>query len=321
MSAAAAGLALTGAAASTAPPLPGAEVPAFVAALNDWLADDEAAALPALADLAGAGNGAARVLLGQIDKMPSLQGPYLAHMPRARRIALLRAPGGLSGRSWLGEQAGTPLADAWMALRSPGSGPELVERFQTLGEPRAAREAFITLAAREQPGLAAIDPAAVDSDLLYLLWRLGDADERTRIAALVPPGHAQWQMMGQVLDARSLERWLLTSQAAEPLTALCRSVCPESLGTCLGAAYGALGSHDALLTLGTPAETLVSQAEFLASPRGQASVMRRILLASSMRARRAMIERVTGAVACLGEALTTESIRYRPALPGVVDGG
>ncbi|PTX05385.1 hypothetical protein [Pararhodobacter aggregans] len=311
---------LNDAAATT--PVPGAEAEAFVAARDAWLADDEGTALPALATLAAEGNAAARVLLGQIDKMPALQGPYLAHLPRAQRIALLRAPGGMSGRSWLAEEAGHPLVAAWIALRTPGGGPDLITRFEALDEPRAAREALVTLAAREHPDLTTVDPAAVDGDLLYLLWRAADAPHRAAIADLVPVGSAQWQMMGEVMDTPALERWLMASTAAEPLLSLCRALCDDDqMAACLGAAYGALGSHDALLTLGSPAESLIAQEEFLNSPRGRASTMRRILLASSMRARRAMLDRVSSEVSCLGDALRAEAQRYRPALPGVSDGG
>ena len=314
-------LALGGAMASTAPPLPGADDPGFVAALALWLADDEAEALPALAGLAASGNGAARLLLGQIDKMPSLQGPFLSRLPRAERIVLLRQPGGMSGRSWLNALAGTPLADALLALRHPRSRPALIDDFEALGEGRAAREALIALTAREHPGLAALDPGLVSPDLLYLLWRNADPERREAITARVPAGNPEWQMMGRVLDARTVDRWLETSPAAEPLAALCRAVCPDDIPPCLSAAYGALASHDALLTLGTPAATLVPQAEFLASPRGRSTTLRRILLSSSMRARRAMLERVAGQSQCLGEALVAETERYRRILPGGAGNG
>lgn len=309
------GLALGAAVADTPPPLRGANNAGFARALALWLDDDEAAALPALAGLAASGNGAARLLLGQIDKTPALQGPYLAHMPRAERIALLRQPGGLSGQSWLNAEAGTPLADALLALRHPRSGPELIEAFEALDEERAAREALVALAAREHPGLSALDPSAVSPDLLYLLWRGADPARREAITALVPAGNPEWQMMGRVLDARTVDRWLAASPAAEPLAALCRVVCPDEIPPCLSAAYGALASHDALLTLGTPAAALVAQAEFLASARGRATTMRRILLAHSIRARRAMLERVAGQSQCLGEALVAETERYRRILP------
>ncbi len=68
-------------------------------AIAAWLAGDDASALPALSELAHAGNRDARLLLGTIARRaPS---DWVANLERKRRNALLRAPGGLSGRSWL----------------------------------------------------------------------------------------------------------------------------------------------------------------------------------------------------------------------------
>ncbi|MFN4099784.1 MAG: hypothetical protein ACK4GT_08405 [Pararhodobacter sp.] len=311
-------LGLTGTALATT--LPGASAPAFTAALDDWLADDEAAALPALAALATGGNSAARLLLAQIDKMPALQGPYLAHLPRAQRVALMRAPGGMSGLSWLTQAAGLPLADAWLALRHPGAGPELIAAFAALDEPRAARETFVTLAAREVQALATLDPVTADPEFLYLLWRLGDEDRRATVRALVPDGHPQRRMIGDRVPEGALAHWLAESEVAEPLAALCRAICGDEVPVCLTTAYQALGSHEALLTLGTPAEVLIPQGDFLDSPRGQASVMRRVLMSVPMRGRRAMLARVTAQSECLGTALVAQNERFRPPLYGVPNG-
>ncbi len=301
--------------------VPGAGAPAFVAALAAWLADDEAQPLSELAALAQSGNAAARLLLSQIDRTPALQGPFLAHTARAERIALLRMPGGLSGRNWLDSIDGLPLADALRDLRRIDADATLIDTFTALDEPRAAREAMTTLAARESPSLAGLAPESTDVDLLYLLWRGADPQRRAQIAALVPPGHPQRQLMGESVDARDLDRWLAQAAAAAPLETLCAARCPEALAACRTAAYRALDSHNALLTLGTPAETLVAQQAFLASPRGQSSMLRRILLSVPMRGRRAMLARVADVSACLGTELTAEVARYRRPVPRVNDDG
>ena len=301
-----------------ASPLPGAEEPAFAAALQDWLADDEAAALPALAELAQSGNRAAQLLLALIDKTPSLQGPFLALRSRGERIALLRAPGGLSGQSWLRHADDLPLAAAWNTLWTVSADPGVIDRFASLGEPRAAREALVVLAARETPALQSLNPDEGDPDLLYLLWGTADADRRAGIAARVPPGDPQRLLMGDTLSAQVLDTWLASATAAAPLDLLCRAVCPaeDDRPPCRNAAYRALNSHNALLTLGTPAETLVPQTVFLDSPRGRSATMRRILLSRPMRGRRALLSWVQGQSTCLGTALSTENRRYHPAIGG-----
>ena len=77
----------------------GHDDPAFQRAVKAWLDDDDQTALPALATLAAEDNRAAQVLLGRIAIRP--MGPWLAGLERKERNALLRAPGGLSGTSWL----------------------------------------------------------------------------------------------------------------------------------------------------------------------------------------------------------------------------
>jgi hypothetical protein len=300
---------------ATPPDLPGSEDPAFAQALVLWLADDEETALQDFASLAQAGNAAARIILGLIDKSPSLQGAYLAHLNRRDRIALLREPGGLSGRSWLARATDVPLVAAWGSIWDVSSGLEAIRAFRDLEEPRAAREAMVVLAAREHPNLNDLPPAEADTDLLFLLWRAADPERRAEIASLTPAAHPQRLLMGERIDPREIDIWLSSSEAAAPITALCQAVCPETGETCRGAAYRALNSHNALMTLGTPAEALVSQAEFLASPRGQSAVMRRILLATDIRGRRAMFAHLQEHSQCLAAALIAENQRYMPRLP------
>lgn len=297
---------------ATPPRLPGHQDTAFVQGLAAWLNNDEGAALPIFATLAQDGNVAAQVLLGLIDKTPALQGPFLAQLPRADRLDLIRASGGLSGQSWLIRARDQALVAAWLELWTVGATPQVLEAFRSLSEPRAAREALITLAARDAPGLAALDLASVDPELLYTLWRNASPERRTTVSSLIPPEDPQRALMGERIDARVLDRWLASSPAAAPLAALCAAVCPESGDTCRGAAYRALNSHDALLTLGTPSEALVDQDTFLRSPRGHSTVLQRILLSTDMRGRRAMLAYLHNHSTCLAEALTAEHQQYYP---------
>ena len=126
--------------------LPGQDAPRFQAALELWLADDEETALPEFAALAAEGNRAAQVLLARIDATPTLQGPWLQALPRAERNALMRAPGGLSGRSWMQAAAeDTPLAQLWLVQPTPEATGETALAFAALGEARAARDTLYAL--------------------------------------------------------------------------------------------------------------------------------------------------------------------------------
>jgi len=301
----------------TPPVIPGADAPAFTEALALWLADEEEPALRGFATLAAEGNRAAQILLGLIDKSSALQGPWLAALPRAGRIAVMRASGGMSGQSWLTVAADQPLAENWLALLSVDADLPVVLRFYGLGEMRAGREALAALAAREHPDLRTVAPEALDPELIYLLWRTADAGRRAHLEALVPADHPQRRMMGDPPGDGALETWLNADPAALALTALCDARCPESRTTCLTGAYDAIASHSTLLLLGSPAEALISQHEFLHSPRGQATVLRRILQSTDARGRAAMIGQMRGHDECLANVLADERVRYHYRRPGV----
>ncbi len=296
--------------------LVGAESPDFQSALDRWLQNDEEYALSAFAALAGDGNKAAQLLLGRIDKTPAHQGPWLAHLPRADRLALLRQPGGLSGRSWLRALDDHPLGKAWLSLVTPSAGPELIATFAELNEPRAAREAMVILAAREHSGLREIDPAEIDPELIYLLWRSADDARRAELLDHVAADSPQRAFLDSTLDRAQLEDWLAGSAIGAPIDAVCAKYCTDSRAACLSAGYLALASHNALLTLGSPVEALVSQDRFLNTPRGRSSVLRRMLQTHDARGRRAMISQMRDHDACLADVLEAEAALYRYRRPG-----
>lgn len=302
--------------------IPGASDPAFETALSLWLDDHEDQALSQMATLAQSGNVAAQMLLGLIDKTPALQGPYLADLAREDRIELLRAEGGLSGRNWLTDGS-APLAQVWTRLWSVEADPTDVAQFQGLGESCAARDAMVALSAREHPALATLPLVEVDPETLYLLWAMADADRQAEILAQMPADHPQRRIVGQDVAPDALMHWLASAPEAAALADLCAQACgtedQPAYTQCLRTAYHALGSHNALLTLCSPAEALIPQAQFFTSARGHATTLRRILLASDMRLRRQSLQQVAEESTCLGKRLAAENARYHPLMrPPVV---
>lgn len=71
-------------------------------AIDAWLADKDEVAVPLLAQLARDGNVDARLLMGRIADRPGAFSPYMASLSRKERNKFLKAPGGISGVSWLG---------------------------------------------------------------------------------------------------------------------------------------------------------------------------------------------------------------------------
>lgn len=290
-----------------------AETRDFEAALAQWLADDEAAALPALAGMAAEGDMQARLLLGLIDKNASLQGPWLTRRTRAERLALMRAPsGGLSGQSWLRRIDGVPLAALWLELLQVGTGFDTVEALTRTGEVRTARQAVLTMAMREELRPQDSWPDWLDPELAWAVWPFAGEELRGEIAELVPEAHPQWALMGRTVAGNGLDDWLRDSAAARPLQQLCATHCAHSAASCRIAGYHALGSHAALLTLGSPAEALVPGDTFLSSPRGQQAILRRMLLSTDMRGRAALLARTQELDPCLAALLVATAEAYRP---------
>lgn len=225
--------------------LPGAAEPALQGAVTQWLAGQEAQALPALADLARAGNHAARLMLSQIDTGPAYGGAWLAAQDRPARIALMRQPGGLSGQSWLDAAEGE-LAATWRALLETGAGPEVVLAFARMGEARAATFAARTLTRRQVPGLGAALAAAPDLPA-YLARFAGD------IRMMLPddPG-------------------LL------PLTATCTAICGAEAPACTSAMTEALQGDGHMA--GPPVAALIRIEDWSESPVGQAATLRLVAL-------------------------------------------
>jgi hypothetical protein len=294
----------------------GMDAPDYVSARAAWLADDEQTALPALSHLARGGNVAAQMLIALIDKSPALQGPWLSSQSRQARAELMRAPGGLSGTSWMRVAAQSePLAETWVSLWSVDAPVEIVLEFATAGEIRAAREAAIAIAAREQDGFSRIGddpdyPGGIRVPV-WQEWRLDPARaERTveEIASL-HPGDPQRHQIGEPVSDEDRAEWLHTAQIAAPLRTLCDSVCPDE-PSCVSAAYSALPSYAALLTFGSPSETLVPAALFDDSPRANAALLRQILLSNDARRRRILLQQMRVETACLATALETEMARY-----------
>lgn len=294
--------------------LPGSQDEEFSAALSLWLDNNEEDALPGLRDLAQTSNGAAQILLGLIDKNSALQGPYLSFLARDDRIALLRAPGGLSGRNWISVSGGqTDLAQNWKDLWHLEGGAEIAQKFLQMGEDRAAREALIIIASRHDSVLPTevLSQDWYPDSLVHLTRNYALASEN---AERLHPGHPIRLVSGLTHDNAALRDWLVADPLGTPLRAVCEAQCPENSGDCAVALYRGLSGYHALLMLGSPVAALVSDEEFAKSRRSMAAVARRIMLAHSARTRDPALQRLAELDQCAADWLRAEFKLYYPRL-------
>lgn len=305
----------------------GQDDPGFRTALALWLSDDDETALPALAALASGGNRAAQVLLAQIDGTVTLQGPWLAGLDRTERNALLRAPGGLSGRSWLQAAAGdTPLARLWLVAQTPDATTQTALALAGTGEHRSARSALMSLFRREAVGFAAIaDEPDYPPQMRYLVWRewAGDPAARPRIEAEIaalPPGDPQRARLdGRPVDPGAFDDWLASDPLAAPVREPCAALCPTSVRSCTRAGFELLSSysdgvavfasgHGGLLLSGSPTETIIPAEVWNASPRARAALLREPNARASGAQR--LVATLAGTDACFAAKLADEIARF-----------
>jgi hypothetical protein len=298
--------------------LQGQDDPRFQQAFADWLDDDDAASLPVIAALAAQDNRAAQVMLGLIEVTTILQGPWLAQLPRAERRALLRQPGGLSGRSWMAVAAAdTPLASAWVALWSAGGhiGPETARAFAALGEDRALREALLAMSLGDKAGVSALaDEPFYPPSLRFLVWRdwARDPAMAPRIAAEIaalPPGDPQIATQtGESASPADRAAWLAEAEPIALMRAFCAASCPADPPSCVTAAL-VFHANPELQEFGSPIEALVSSAAWHASPRGRATVLRHPL-PMDKGLREHLLAQVTAQDACFGAELAASAARF-----------
>jgi hypothetical protein len=151
-------------------------------AIAAWVAADDATAMPALAALAAAGDTRAMLFLGAIEPRV-LVTDHMLTLDRKARNALLRQPGGLSGKSWLlaipADDPQRPLADAVLAARDGDPVPLL-----TQGQTGAAVQPLLRVF-NEVPGRLA--SLSVDTPLSPTLQALIWTDAMLAIVVMPQP--------------------------------------------------------------------------------------------------------------------------------------
>lgn len=116
----------------------------FQTALDLWLEGNDETSLLALSALANDGYTDAQILLAQIERSSSFTSDFVTGLTRKERTALLRMPGGLSGKSWLvAARENSDLAAAFLDVKSVETRYDAAISLYELGEIRAADETIM----------------------------------------------------------------------------------------------------------------------------------------------------------------------------------
>ncbi|WP_299659069.1 hypothetical protein [uncultured Ruegeria sp.] len=166
------------AALSEVPPLQGEDAPEFKEAVQAWLDGEDLAALRSLSEQAQNGNAAAQILLANIVSRSGFHVHVTSEMNRKDRIALLRKPGGLSGKSWLTEaQNSEPLALALLQVAKFENKAPAIAVLVELGEPITAMLAAQSMlydgeGAELVEVLQGLDHKLPEEASIFLFWAL-----------------------------------------------------------------------------------------------------------------------------------------------------
>jgi hypothetical protein len=170
-------------------------------AIGYWLANDDAAAFPALSALAIAGDERAMLFLGAIE-LRSLDSAYLAQLDRETRNQMLRAPGGISGKSWLLQvTSDKSRASALLAARNGDPAPLLA-----LNEQYAASVAILAAFNSAPWSLVDLDRVTpVPDTLRHLVWAGADMGLSPEVSGLTLEGDKEAELRAALIHATDPE--------------------------------------------------------------------------------------------------------------------
>jgi hypothetical protein len=294
--------------------LAGSGQPAFEAAVELWLEDNDSDSLPRLAGLAAAGNIAARLLLSRIAATDQAPSDFIEGLSRKQRGELFRSTSGagLFRPTWLKTEAeaGNPLAAVLLESSALAVNLDTIEKLYEIGEPEAAYDLIREAAANgsEQEKAALVEFLPAGSEMLPYVLALqnpqaGASPGDTALRQIV--GKAELTSAGTDAAAKFVEfgyqtgvqnsdfdfdneyfddlaGWIETSPAAAPMATLCRRHCAaDEFPACAVTAFGVLGGYYKVIKFDSPMQTLIDQSRYTASKRATGMVLRRIAFARS----------------------------------------
>ncbi len=120
--------------------LSGSDDPALQAAIEVWLEDDDENSLPVIANLAGEGNIAARLLLARIEDTDRAPSDYVSSLSRTERVNLFRSTSGkgVFRPSWLKSEmlAGNKIASAFLKSSALEVNIDAIRHYMKLASPK-----------------------------------------------------------------------------------------------------------------------------------------------------------------------------------------
>ena len=284
-------------------PLSGSESPDFSAAVADWLEGEDLAALQHLAKLARDGNAAAQILLARIAERGNTHVHVTSRLSREERVALLRIPGGLSGRSWLSvAQDAEPVATALLQSSKIGEKAPAIAALLEFGEPTTALLAAQSMLFQGEAEeliqvLQGLDDRLPAEAAPLLIWamsqaagvgggRYGGSARVSQLPHAVPGRRAMAAELawigpdpGDIVDDDALRSDVLSLfrrvHSWTPMVNFCEAHCADSVPACT-AVGGSAMAYAGPFAMRSPLESVISNDVYWASPRVEGDLARKI---------------------------------------------
>ncbi|WP_338551163.1 hypothetical protein [Roseovarius phycicola] len=317
----------------------------FNEAVEIWLQGNDRDSLPALAVLAQAGDRNARILLARIETFDRGPSPFRFSLSGAERRALFRQvpQNEIFGKSWLKVEAerGNKLAARFLQSRHPTPDLELIQDLWDAGEGQATDypTRVVALYGSPQQKRALLESGRILEELAPFLGYLsGDPEPRgDGLAALRlitgkdqsdinPDNQDAFAMAGFLalgfgfgnasLDnayRSDVENWVLESLSTRPIANLCNEACAQEKGACAFAFFALSGGYFEVIRVDTPYQSLISQQQFLDSPRARIMTLRRAALARVEANTRelATTEQIAEISSCAADLVAAERALYK----------
>jgi hypothetical protein len=293
--------------------LKGADDPALQAAMETWLADNDADSLPAFATLAADGNIAARLLLSRIEVTDQGPSDFVNGLSRKERVELFRSGSGsgLFRPTWLKSEKAAGNQFAAMLLESTNIVVDIdtIRNLYDFGEPEAAydliRETagngspqqkqeladFLPEKSELMPYLQALQNPAAGFTPGHMALKMsidgnefaGPESDTSAAAYFVEYGY-QTGVQATDFDKTNyyynqLASSIESADVTAPIAALCNRYCGGETRDCAVTVFGVVGGYYKAIKFDSPMQTLVEQSRYVASERATGTVLRRVAFA------------------------------------------
>ncbi len=283
--------------------------PELKAAVGLWLADDDERALPALSELANAGDRSAQLFLALVERTRLGPTDYVTALSRDALLDTFRPPKPESRfrPSWIDKLANDGDAFALTLRQSflPDPNPGAIKSLLDAGEVNAAKIGirYLSLYGTTDDRETLLNaPYSLYGLRPFVLAQHVDGKDKTQGLEIVremarfgsgrtvgnDDSYARdlaiYLNYGYPFGAATRDNpwrddiaaWMAKSDASQPITSFCRKHCDDEVTNCGVSVLGLIGGYQVAIRFASPLEGVLSSRDYADSARAHGTILRRI---------------------------------------------